>query len=77
MPSANCLAFSLIAALPLAACSGGEQAGKGPGAISEGEKQALDKAAEMLDAQRLPDDALPPLGPAEGETPEQTDPRQD
>ncbi|MEM9501780.1 MAG: hypothetical protein AAF941_08030 [Pseudomonadota bacterium] len=43
----------------LAACDGA--GGSGPGGVSEGEARALDEAAEMLDAQRLPDEALPAL----------------
>lgn len=36
--------------------------------MSEGEARALEEAAEMLDAQRLPDEALPALdGPPAAE----------
>lgn len=50
----------LLAALLalLAACdSAGADA---PGAVSKGEAEALDQAAEMLDQRRLPAEALPP-----------------
>lgn len=59
--------------LTLSACDNG--GGTGPGGVSEGEASALDDAAEMLDARRLPDEALPPLeGPPveQQETPEVT-----
>jgi hypothetical protein len=32
----------------------------GPGGVTVGEARALDEAAEMLDEQRLPPEALPP-----------------
>ncbi len=38
----------------------------GPGGVTVGEARALDEAAEMLDAARLPEEALRPL--AEPET---------
>lgn len=45
-------------AATLAACGGdGPDA---PGAVSAGEAEALDAAAEMLDERRLPPEALPP-----------------
>lgn len=47
-----------LAALSLASC--GNSGGNAPGAVSEGEAQALEEAAEMLDAQRLPEGTLPP-----------------
>ncbi|MEM8726903.1 MAG: hypothetical protein AAGE86_15415 [Pseudomonadota bacterium] len=39
--------------------------------MSEGEARALEEAAEMLDAQRLPDEALPALDtpPAQEQSP--------
>lgn len=48
----------LLAVLPwLAACS---ESGSdpGPGGVTVDEARALDQAAEMLDQQRLPEDAL-------------------
>ena len=44
----------------------------GPGGVTVGEARALDEAAEMLDEQRLPEDALPAgeePSPAPTETP--------
>ncbi len=49
---------SALFVLTLAACNGGGSS-TGPGAVSEGEAQALDEAAEMLDARQLPPEALP------------------
>ncbi|MEL6876996.1 MAG: hypothetical protein AAGL68_02730 [Pseudomonadota bacterium] len=50
------------ALLGIAAC--GENGGDaGPGAVSEGEAQALDEAAEMLDARAPPDEAEPGPSP--------------
>jgi len=43
----------------LAGCDSGDAGTSGPGAVSEGEAQALDEAAEMLDERRLPDGVLP------------------
>ncbi len=45
------------AALLLAAC-GDSGAAPGPGGVSVDEAEALDQAAEMLDSQRLPPEAL-------------------
>ena len=47
-----------VIALALAACSGSGE--NPPGAVSEGEKQALRDAAEMLDEQRPPVNAIAP-----------------
>lgn len=49
------LGFSLLA---LSACEG--SSGQAPGAISDGEAQALEEAAQMLDERRLPEGTLPP-----------------
>jgi hypothetical protein len=70
------LAFVLAAPLTLAAC--GSDGGSAPGAVSEGEAQALQEAAKMLEERRLPEGALPPINaPATeqvpAETPEGTD----
>ena len=65
--------WSLVGApalLLLAACDSGPGGATGPGAVSEGEAQSLDDAAEMLEERRLPEGALPPIetaGPAEDE----------
>jgi hypothetical protein len=48
----------LIAALALLAACGDADTDPGPGGVSVGEARALDQAAEMLDQQRLPDEAL-------------------
>ncbi len=56
--AAICAPFTLA----LAAC-GGESGDTGPGAVSEGEAQALDEAAEMLDERRLPPEVLPTAAP--------------
>lgn len=47
------LAFTLL----LAACEPADNQ-PGPGGVTVGEAKALDDAAEMLDQQRLPPDAL-------------------
>jgi hypothetical protein len=54
------ISLAATALLALAAC---DSAGPGaPGAVSKGEAQALEEAAEMLDQQRsLPPDTIPPL----------------
>ena len=57
------LALTLLAAASLSACSGEAETPAGPGAISEGEARALDEAAKMLDAKRLPEGALPDVDP--------------
>ena len=49
----------LAAALLLAGC-GPSETDPGPGGVTVGEARALDEAAEMLDEQRLPTEALPP-----------------
>ena len=48
----------LLAVLLLAGC-GQQDNDPGPGGVTAGEARALDEAAEMLDEQRLPEDALP------------------
>jgi hypothetical protein len=61
----------LSAALLLAGC-GPSDTDPGAGGVTVGEARALDEAAEMLDQQRLPEEALPP--PAEAnETPAPAD----
>jgi hypothetical protein len=47
----------LLAALLLAAC-GESDTDPGPGGVTVGEARALDEAAEMIEARRLPDEAL-------------------
>lgn len=52
--------------LALAGC-GPSDDDPGPGGVTVGEARALDEAAAMLDAQRLPDEALRGLGDDSGE----------
>lgn len=61
----------LIAALALLAACGDADTDPGPGGVSVGEARALDQAAEMLDQQRLPDEALeePDAEPAATDAP--------
>lgn len=54
----------LFLILGLAACGSGGQAGAGAGGVTSGEAKALDDAAEMVEQQRLPDDALRPPAPS-------------
>ncbi len=55
--------------LCLSACSSSEPE-SGLGAVSEGEAQALDDAAEMLDARTLPPKVLPDVGSTTAAPPE-------
>jgi len=63
------LPFALVplAALALSGC-GSSEGQSGPGGVTQGEAKALDEAAEMIEKQRLPEDALrtpsPTLSPA-------------
>ena len=54
------LAANLGALAALSACD--SAGGSAPGAVSEGEAQELQDAAEMLDERQLPDGVLPPIG---------------
>ncbi len=49
----------LAALLCLSACEKADNE-PGPGGVSMGEARALDEAAEMIEASRLPDEALRP-----------------
>ena len=53
---------SILALLLLSACSSGDE-GRTAGGVSQAEAAALDDAAEMLDQQRLPADAVPAAQP--------------
>ena len=56
----------ILALLLLSACSSGDE-GRTAGGVSQAEAAALDDAAELLDQQRLPADAVPaaqPVAPA-------------
>lgn len=48
--------LTVLAALALAGCGKADN-DAGPGGVSVGEAKALDEAAQMLDAQRLPAEA--------------------
>lgn len=62
-------AFLLGALAVLSGC-GDADTDPGPGGVTVGEARALDQAAEMLDQQRLPNEALaePSPSPAATET---------
>ena len=49
---------AIIAAGAFALCACGSDNDPGPGGVSVGEARALDEAAEMLDQQRLPAEAV-------------------
>jgi hypothetical protein len=51
----------LFALLVLTACGKADNE-PGPGGVTMGEARALDEAAEMIEAQRLPPEAIPPVG---------------
>lgn len=71
MPKLAFGAAPLAAALLLAGC-GPNDTDPGPGGVTAGEARALDEAAEILDEQRLPADALPAESePEEEVTPEE------
>ena len=53
-----------LAVLLVAGC-GPADTDPGPGGVTVGEARALDEAAEMLDEQRLPKEALPDEGEGE------------
>ena len=67
---ARALPAFLTAALLLAGC-GPNDTDPGPGGVTVGEARALDQAAEMLDEQRFPDEALP--SPVEAATAQGSD----
>lgn len=53
----------LLIALLLAACGKADNE-SGPGDVTMGEARALDEAAEMIEAQRLPPEAIAPASQA-------------
>jgi hypothetical protein len=58
-----CRLLPLLALTFLFACEKADNE-PGPGGVSMGEARALDEAAEMIEARRLPEDALrPPVAP--------------
>jgi hypothetical protein len=50
--------LTLLAACALLGSCGEADTDPGPGGVTVGEARALDEAAEMLDQQRLPEEAL-------------------
>ena len=58
----------LAAPLALAACGSADN-DPGPGNVSVGEARALDEAAEMIEGQQLPSEAVPKLQPASDASP--------
>jgi len=55
------IAFALLA---LTACGKADNE-PGPGGVTVGEAKALDEAAEMIEAERLPAEAVPPVAQPE------------
>lgn len=53
MPRSRSALLSVLAVLALSACGKADNA-VGPGGVSVGEAKALDEAAAMVEAQRLP-----------------------
>ena len=63
--------FAVAAAgLSLAACD--READRAPSAVSEGEAEALEDAASMLDEQTLPPEAIPDIQPPVEQAPDTT-----
>ena len=51
-----------IALLSLSACGKGDNE-PGPGGVTVGEAKALDEAAQMIEEDRLPPEAMPTISP--------------
>jgi hypothetical protein len=51
--------YAFVAIALLVSCSGGDSA-SAPGGVTAGEAKALDEAAEMVEAKRLPPEGMPP-----------------
>ena len=66
---ARALPVALAVAALLAGC-GPNDTDPGPGGVTVGEARALDEAPDMLDQQRLPEEALPPATAASPGAPE-------
>jgi hypothetical protein len=64
-----CALSALCAAALLLSGCGANDNDPGPGGVTVGEARALDRAAEMLDEQRLPAQAPPTAAPSASETP--------
>lgn len=58
---------ALLAALAMAGCGSSDPSG--PGGVTTAENKALDDAAEMIEMQRLPQEALRPPAPAQTAAP--------
>lgn len=58
---ANAILAPALAVL-LAGCGSSDESG--PGGVTTAESKALDEAAEMIEQQRLPQEALRPAAPA-------------
>ena len=73
----NAATLALALSISLAACGPGEN-DPGPGGVTVGEAQALDEAAAVLEAQKLPPEALdnPPAPAQESGAAEQEQPPQ-
>jgi hypothetical protein len=54
--------IAVLAALLLLAGCGKADNDPGPGGVTVGEARALDEAAEMIEAQRLPPESIQPVG---------------
>jgi hypothetical protein len=59
----------LAGALLLLSACGQRDTDPGPGGVTVGEAKALDEAAEMIDARRLPEEALATGTPAPAPSP--------
>jgi len=57
------LALGALAPLALAGCGSSDQSG--PGGVTAAESKALDDAAEMIEKQRLPQEAVRAPAPAQ------------
>jgi hypothetical protein len=65
--------LALLGAAVLASC-GENDTDPGPGGVTVGEAKALDEAAEMLDEQKLPEDALASPTPSASPSPDAEEP---
>ena len=64
-------ALLLLAVLTLAACGKADNE-PGPGGVTMGEARALDEAAQMIEDDRLPPEAVPSIAPPAAPAPQQT-----
>lgn len=63
-------AILVLAVLTLAACGKADNE-PGPGGVTVGEARALDEAAQMIEDDRLPPEAVPSIAPAATPPPQQ------